>query len=348
MKFLIYLGHPAHYHLFKNTLKRLKNEGHQIKILIKKKDVLETLLKADNWEYENILKGERGDKKWQIAISLLKRDWEMLRIVRSFKPDVMAGTSAEITHIGTLLGIPSIVVNEDDAEIVPLFALLAYPFATKVMSPNCCNAGKWEFKKIGYESYHELAYLHPNNFTPDSKIIEKYNLGENYFIIRFAKLNAHHDPGRKGISTQIARDIIDRLTPYGKVWITSERELEPEFEPYRIKVPPSEIHHVMAFANIYIGDSQTMAAEASVMGVPAIRFNDFVGEIGYLNELENKYQLGFGIRTNDPQKMLQTLENLLKSEYKSEWKVKKQRMLNEKIDLSQFLFDVLIETAKKN
>ncbi|MBX7181400.1 MAG: DUF354 domain-containing protein [Bacteroidia bacterium] len=347
MNFLIYLGHPAHYHLFKNSLKGLINEGHQVKILIKKKDVLETLLKADNWEYVNIMKGERGDKKWQIALSLLKRDWEMWRIVRSFKPDVMAGTSAEITHIGKLLGIPSIVVNEDDAEVVPLFAQLAYPFATKILAPNCCKVGKWEYKKIGYESYHELAYLHPNNFTPDPSYKEKYNLGDSYFIIRLAKLNAHHDAGRKGITTQIARDIIDRLTPHGKVWITSERALEPEFEPYRIAVPPSEIHHVMAFANIYIGDSQTMAAEAAVMGVPAIRFNDFVGEIGYLNELENKYQLGFGIRANDSQKMLQTLEKLLQSDYKSEWKNKRQRMLNEKIDLSQFLTNVLVETAHK-
>ena len=42
----------------------------------------------------------------------------------------------------------------------------------------------------------------------------------------------------------------------------------------------------MAFASLYIGDSQTMAAEAGVLGVPFVRFNDFVGRIGYLRELE--------------------------------------------------------------
>jgi len=42
------------------------------------------------------------------------------------------------------------------------------------------------------------------------------------------------------------------------------------------------MHHVMAFASLYIGDSQTMAAEAGVLGVPFVRFNDFVGRIGYL------------------------------------------------------------------
>jgi predicted glycosyltransferase len=55
------------------------------------------------------------------------------------------------------------------------------------------------------------------------------------------------------------------------------------------------MHHVMAFASLYIGDSQTMAAEAGVLGVPFVRFNDFVGRIGYLRELEDIYELGYGI-----------------------------------------------------
>ncbi len=58
------------------------------------------------------------------------------------------------------------------------------------------------------------------------------------------------------------------------------------------------MHHVMAFASLYIGDSQTMAAEAGVLGVPFVRFNDFVGRIGYLRELEDTYHLGYGIHAS--------------------------------------------------
>ena len=71
--------------------------------------------------------------------------------------------------------------------------------------------------------------------------------------------------------------------------------MEPQFEKYRIKINPLDMHHVMAFASLYIGDSQTMAAEAGVLGVPFVRFNDFVGRIGYLRELEDVYELGYGI-----------------------------------------------------
>ena len=58
------------------------------------------------------------------------------------------------------------------------------------------------------------------------------------------------------------------------------------------------MHHVMAFASLYIGDSQTMAAEAGFLGVPFVRFNDFVGSIGYLRELEDVYELGYGIHAS--------------------------------------------------
>ena len=59
------------------------------------------------------------------------------------------------------------------------------------------------------------------------------------------------------------------------------------------------MHHIMAFAKMYIGDSQTMAAEAGVLGTPFVRFNDFVGRIGYLRELEDVYNLGYGVKTPD-------------------------------------------------
>ena len=51
MRYLFYLGHPAHFHLFREVIPMLRNSGHEIKVLIKKKDVLEQLLKDSGWEY---------------------------------------------------------------------------------------------------------------------------------------------------------------------------------------------------------------------------------------------------------------------------------------------------------
>lgn len=337
MRLLFYLHHPAHFHLFRFTIRKLKALGHDVSIVATKKDVLEELLQADGWEYENFLPHGRKDNKFAIAMGLLKQDWRLLLKCLRSRPDKMIGTATEITHIGWLLRIPNIFVNEDDADVVPLVKKLAHPFAKTLLSPDVCDT-KAPQKTVSYPGYHELAYLHPDVFTPDPSVVKKYfDPHQRYFIIRFAKLKAHHDSGVQGIDSALAMKMIELLKPHGKVYITAERPMEPEFEPYRLKISPIDMHHVMAFASIYIGDSQTMAAEAGVLGVPFIRYNDFVGRIGYLRDLEDKYGLGFGIRPGNEKELINRLQFLLDTaDLKNLWNEKRSKMLSEKINVTDF------------
>ena len=156
--------------------------------------------------------------------------------------------------------------------------------------------------------------------------------------MRFAQLTAYHDVGKSGITTEIAQKLIDMLSAKGNVFITSERALEPQFEKYRIQISPLDIHHALYFADMYIGDSQTMTAEAAVLGTPAIRFNDFVGELSYLEELEHKFDLTYGIKTNQPEKLLNTIDLLLQqTDLKQLWQAKRKVMLTECIDFADFM-----------
>lgn len=339
MKILFHLGHPAHFHLFKNIITQLNRNGHSNFILIKRKDILVELLETSGLKYYNILPAGRKDSNLGIGIGQIKQNLKMLFFCLKNKPDILVGTSVAISHVGKFLRIPSININEDDAEVVPLYSKLAYPWANVILSPISCNNSKWEKKSVKYEGYHELAYLHPNNFTPEQQIVEKYiSIDKPYIILRFAKLNAHHDKGIRGISLTIAKKIISICEPNINVYITSERDLEPELEPYSIKIDPIDMHHVMAFAKMYIGDSQTMAAEAAVLGIPFIRFNDFVDRIGYLNELENKYKLGYGIPSNEPEKLYKTLKDLLNIvDTKNIYQQRRKKMLADKIDVTKFL-----------
>lgn len=339
MKYLFHLGHPAHFHLFKNSIQQLKDDGHQVAILIKKKDILEELLQNAGLDYYNLLPNGRRDNKVGIALGMIETDIKLFRFALSFKPTIMVGTSYAISHVGKLLRIPSINVNEDDFDVVPLYSKLSYPWASTILAPCVCKTGKWEEKTIHYEGYHELAYLHPNHFVPEKAVVEKYfSADESYFIIRFAKLTAHHDKGIGGITSAIAEKIIEILKPHGRIFITSERPLEEQFEQYRIRINPLDIHHVMAFSSLYIGDSQTMAAEAGVLGIPFIRFNDFVGRIGYLRELETKYNLGFGIKTSEADRIYSVLNELVNTaDLKHIWMERRKKMLQEKIDSAKFL-----------
>lgn len=338
-KILIYLGHPAHFHIYKNAIPVWKANGSQIFILIKKKDVLEDLLQASNLDYFNILSKGRGDSKFAIYYGVLKRSIRLFFFCSKHKPDLLIGTSFENSLIGKLLNIPVINVNEDDAAVVPHYARISYPLASVILNPKVCNSGKWDEKALKHHSYHELAYLHPNHFAPDQAVVDKYiPTDQPYFLIRLAKLTAHHDRGKKGIDAEIVAKIIEILQPWGQVYISAERELEPQLETFRLKINPLDMHHVLAFSQIYIGDSQTMAAEAGVLGVPFIRFNDFVGKIGYLKELEDVYQLGYGIKTCEVDRLHRVLSNLVTmSDRKQLYQERRNKMLSEKIDFSQFL-----------
>lgn len=344
MNVLIQLSHPAHFHLYKNAARNLINNGHNVHILIKSKDILEDLLVKSNLPYYNILEVAHRKSKWGILWDMIVRDWKIFWFSINKKINLLTGSTPEVAHIGWITGKYSVNTGEDDAEVVPAFEKMTAPFMQTCLSPISCYNRRYEHKSVKYPSYHELAYLHPNHFTAEKSVVEKYFSADTpYFILRFAKLNAHHDEGIQGINTEVAQSLIDILKPHGDIYITSERELEPQFEQYRIKINPLDMHHVMAFASLYIGDSQTMAAEAAVLGTPFIRFNDFVGRIGYLRELEDDYQLGYGIKASEEGSVerlcnaVSELANLTPQERTERYQTRRQKMLSEKIDYSKFL-----------
>ncbi len=346
MNILFHLGHPAHFHLFKNVIKSLKNSGHKIYVLIKKKDVLEDLLLDSKIEYINILPNGRKNSKLGIAIGQIKQLLRLLRFCLSNKPDLLIGSTPTVAQVARLIGSYSISLSEDDASEVSFFAKTTYPFTNVILSPDSCDNGKWNNKTVKYNSYHELAYLHPNHFSPDFSIVKKYDLIErSFFLIRLSSLNAYHDTGISGINTAITRKIIALLNPHGKVLITSERKLPESLEKYRIKINSKDVHHFLSYAKIYIGDSQTMAAEAGVLGTPFIRVNDFVGRLGYLNELENRYKLGVGCKPNNQEGLIEEIMKLLAiKDLSLEWQKRRDIMLSDKMDFNKFLFNYIINS----
>ena len=81
-----------------------------------------------------------------------------------------------------------------------------------------------------------------------------------------------------------------------------------------------------------------MAVEAAILGTPSIRFSDFAGRIGVLEELEHKYGLTYGIKTSEPEKLYAKIEELLRfPNLKEEWQKRRQKMLSEKIDVTAFM-----------
>lgn len=338
MKIIVYLGHPAQFHFFKNIVTQLMKDGHQVKILIKTKDVLENLLKLNNFEYENIQSIPRKNNRFSILIASLARTCHVMKIALKFKADILIGADASIAQSGFFLRRSAITVLEDDYEVIEKLAKLAYPFTSSIVVPTVCGVGKWESKKVPYHGYMKLAYLHPNRFTADKEIVEKYIQEEKYCLIRLAQLTAHHDVGIKGLTVDLVKEIIEIAEKRGyTVFISSEAYLHESLLTYQLKINQNDIHHLMAFTSLLISDSQSMSVESAMLGVPSIRFSDFAGRISVLEELENKYQLTFGVKTKQHKQLIFLVNELLSNENLAVlFQQRRAKMLADKIDVTAF------------
>lgn len=341
MRVLIDVNHPALVHLFKNLVWELEKKGHEVLWTARTRDVVQNLLDYYGFKYQMLTKAQKGIIG--LGRELLERDFKLLKVVKNFQPDIMMGTSVCITHVGKVRNIPSIFWVDDNQDIRKL-SIIAYPFADVICTPDCFEQdfGK---KHVKYPSYHELAYLHPDRFTPSPKIFEKIGLsrGEKYFILRFVSFQASHDIRESGIPIEMGYKMIKFLSKYGRVFVNSEIRLPEDIEKYRITVAPYELHDALYYATMCIGDSQTVIAEAAVLGTPAIRCNTYVGHPGkvpYLDELEQKYGLTYGFRPENQDKMFDKITELLSNpNLKQEWQEKRKRMLRDKIDLTEWMID---------
>lgn len=339
MRMLVDIGHPAHVHLFRNAMRMWMNKGHQVVVVIRDKDITARLLDLYGFTYSVASVARRGTLG--LAVELLEHDWGVLKLAVQNRSQLLLGSSVSITHVARLIGARSIVFSEDDADTVPTFSLLTYPFAHAIVTPVCLTKSN-DKKYLGHNSYHELAYLHPNVFTPDPVVLSKLGvqLGESYFILRFVALQAAHDSGAAGLSHSMRRKLVQTLSEHGRVFITSEAPLTEEFEPYRMSISPDEIHSALYYATIFVGDSQTMTMEAAVLGTPAIRCNTFVGRCSVIEELEHRYGLTYGFFPQDEERMFAKITDLLaERNLHGQWQQKRDHMLDEKVDLTAWMVD---------
>jgi uncharacterized protein len=339
MKILFNIGHPGHVHLFKNAIQILEKKGHECKITTIDKDVSLKLLDASAFEYEVI--GDAKSSMFVKAMELLKIESRLIKISKSFKADVLVGGpgNAYVAHVGKLIGKTSIIF--DDTEHAKIEHLLTDPFATIICTPSCfqTDLGK---KQVRYNGYHELAYLHPNYFTPNPNVLNEIGLSEKdtFIVLRFVSWNADHDIGQRGIKEKIK--FVNGLTKYGHVIIISEGKLEPELIKYKIKVSPDKLHDLLYYATLYIGEGATTASECAVLGTHAIYVNTL--RLGYTDEEEKKYGLVYNFSTPEfiEEKAFDTALSLLNNKnLRQEGQKKREKLLNDKIDVTAFMVHLI-------
>lgn len=332
MRVLIDIGHPAHVHFFRHPVDALRARGHEILITSRRKEIATDLLDAFGLEHRT-LSGEGG--AFGLLGELVLRDWRLTRVVRRWRPDVMAAIGGIfIAHAGWFGRVPSLVFY--DTENARLQNLLTYPLATRVLVPRCYGAWTPRGRTLRYPGYHELSYLRPSRFTPDRAIALANGIDERKptWLMRLVSWKANHDVGERGLSPDAVRAVVARLGATGKVLISSEAPLPDDLACHRYAGDPAQIHHVMAFSAGFFGESATMASESAVLGVPAV-YAALTGR-GYTDEQETRYGLVRNARSLDRRTLDDALDWLLAFP-PSQRSAARQRLLDDTCDVADYV-----------
>lgn len=342
MRVLIDLTHPADAHQFRRLIGLLKDRGHRVLVTARDKDVTHQLLEA--WQISFVPR-KGFDGLLRKGIGILAIDGLLLGLCRRFKPDALLGGTGNlyIAQTGWLARIPCVIY--DDTEHSRLQNWLTFPFAAHIITPESYSLTLK--RQIRLKTYKELFYLHPSVFAPDTSIYKALGISPDspYTVVRFISWGAGHDVGARGMRDPAdKRRLIRLLNTRGPVFISSEGTLPPDLEPLRLRVPPDRMHDALAFAAMVVTEGATVAAEAAVLGVPAVYVNSL--PLGYLRELQDRYRLvecraSLGRALPAIQGLLATpgLRALLEG--------RRQRMLAERIDGTTWLLNFLESVPKR-
>jgi hypothetical protein len=344
MRVVVTIQHPAHVHFYRPVLEELRADGHEVHVFVREKDVALGLLEAYDIPH-TVLAGQPASRFTLPAVQAAY-EYRLLRAARELRPDVMTAIGGvAVSHVAPLVGARSVVFIDNEGVAS---TQLTAPFAHAVCTPT------WFAEDLGsghrrYDGFHELAYLHPDRFDPDPDRLRAAGVDphEPYFVLRFVAWQAHHDVGQHGLSSSARGALVDLLEEHGSVYVTAEGGLPPAFEPYRLPVEPHRVHDLLAFADCYVGDSQTMATEAALLATPAVRANSFAGEDDMTNFRELQ-RAGLAYSYADEERAIERVRTLVEAPTPAgTWRRRRDAFLADKVDVTGFVRDVLLEEGER-
>jgi predicted glycosyltransferase len=219
-----------------------------------------------------------------LLFELAHRWWHIARRIRQHRIELSISISGISTAFPSWCSrIPTITIT--DTEDARLTNTLAFPFSTRILTPDF-YLDHLGARHVRYRGLHELAYL--ENYSPVglNERLDALDLSRPYGVLRLISYDALHDEGLQRPALSEILTLVERLKCFGRLYITSQSPLPPELEEYRLKIPYSAVHDVLAGAEFFIGESPTMAVEASLLGTPAHLITSRAPKLGNMVNLE--------------------------------------------------------------
>lgn len=336
---VVTIQHPAHVHFFRNAIAELEGRGYDIRVFVREKDVACELLEHYGIAYRR-LAGPAGSARGLLSVQP-RYEYEIVRRVRRLEPAAILGIGEPaVAHAGAVADAESVLFT--DTEHAAVQNAVSLPLADRVYTPTAFW-DEYGTHHRRYPGYHELAYLHPDRFEPDPAVPAAVGSDDGPLVVlRLVSWTAAHDVGRGGVGD--LERVIAGLERFGAtVRISAEGRLPPALATRRFELPAHRIHDLLARADLFLGESATMAAESALLGTPALYVSGL--RAGVLEELERRYRLLRWLSEGSrPDEILSHARELLEIR-ESTLASRRRRLLAERIDATDLVVAVVEDAA---
>ena len=335
MRILVEILHPAHVHFFRHFIAEMEGRGHRCLVTARDKDLTLRLLEAFGIAHR-VLSAQRSGLLG-LAGELAQRARALLPIIDDFRPDVLTGVMGpSIALAGRWKRVPAVVFY--DTETARLTNPWVFRLAAAVCTPDS-YPGPVPGHHVTYAGYHDLAYLHPNRFTPDPAKLRQFGLepGRPFSFARFVSFQASHDLRDRGLTQAGRIEVLKQLAQFGEVVVSTEGHLPAGLPARPLTGPGHEIHHLLAAAEVVVGDSGTMSSEAAVQGTPAVFVSTF--RLGVLLDLERRYGLMASVAPHDPAAAIAAASRLRAQAAEGVLARARTRLLEETVDVTSWMVE---------
>lgn len=340
---VIDIAHYPHVNFYKHAIEALTEKDINVHVVLRPRGKLVDIFQKECHNVPFVLIGQYRETILGKMVDMINRDIAFLRYLSKIKFDAGTGFgSINIAHTTRFFGKPAIIFGDDTEN--KLGHYLVKLFAPIVVRPKCVPPAQKNLLK--YNGFKELAYLHPNHFTPDKKALEPYNLNpyEYVFIREVSSASLNYRRLEMGKLSKI----LDYLREMDlKILLSIEdKSLIYLFKDHCIilKEPVEDIHSLLHFASLTLSSGDSMARESCLVGTPAIYSGG--RDMAINNELIKRSCM---FKVEDEKSIKNTVEYIINNDIKKEVEARiKNAIEHEWEDTTQVILDVLLGTIYKD
>lgn len=268
MRVLVDIAHPAHVNFFKNALKLLSQEGHEIIITALRRGKLPKIVETELGQYPIHYVGQHKGTKFSIIV-----DANILKVFRLFffvlthKVDI--GLSVGSFTLGAVLklfGKPNLQFDDDPER--KMNVLLEKLTSTRLYFPPIIRP----YKHVEVmQALKEWAYLAPPYFSPNPAVLEQYGVKPKaYIFVREVS------SGSLNYLEQQADTVASIARHFPRDWqvlLSLEDKQKQGAYPEHwtlLQEPLPDIHSLLYYSRMIISSGDSMAREGAMLGVPSI------------------------------------------------------------------------------